>query len=84
MHLVGVIKTFGVDEVALSFFSNSALNGGDLSGSYPFRFVSGDSAPKTQRIGAMVGPRVGVGFWEKRRSVDIEVQSQSICLVHHL
>jgi hypothetical protein len=43
-----VMKSFGGDEVALFFFSsNSALDGGDLSESYPLRFVSGDNASRT-------------------------------------
>jgi hypothetical protein len=51
------MKAYGVVDVYIHIFLNSALVGGERSASRPGRFTPGERAP---RVGGWVGPKAGL------------------------
>jgi hypothetical protein len=57
------MKTWGSGGIA-PLLLISALDGGEWSALRPGRFIPGEGAPGTHRIGGWVGPRAGQGAVE--------------------
>jgi hypothetical protein len=59
------MKAYGGVDVYIHIFLTSALAGGEWSASRPGRYIPGERAPGTHRIGGWVDPRAGLDDVEK-------------------